>query len=154
MHKKLLFVLFLYISNFAGAQVVYPYEDIKLEKPSDYIETEQMALSAANYLLGTPFKSGNTARNGALKFVCMWMEGNKKYDFYIKGMAADISSDGDLGGLYLSAMTKYTLENKAQAVNPKTVEQHAAKIIIAYCDDSKNNFKLKKKYRKILETTN
>jgi hypothetical protein len=150
MRKHLFFVLLLCISSIAGGQV-YPYEDIKLEKPSDYIETEPMALSAATFLLTTPFASGNQARTGALKFVCTWMQGNKKYDFYIKGMATDISSDADLAGLYLSAMTKYTLENKTQAVNPMTVELNAAKILLAYCDDSKNNFKLKKKYRKILE---
>jgi hypothetical protein len=150
MHKYLFIFLLFCISTVAGAQV-YPYEDIKLEKPSDYIETEPMALSAANFLLTTPFASGNPARAGALKFLCSWMQGNKKYDFYIKGMASDISADGDLAGLYLSAMTKYTLENKTQAVNPLTVELNAAKILLAYCDDSKNNFKLKKKYRKILE---
>ena len=153
MHKKVLFVLLLCISYYANAQY-YPYGDIKLEKPSDYNETEPMALSAVNFLLSTSFVSGSKPRNEALKFVLAWMQGNKKYDFYIKGMAMEISSDGDLAGLYLSAMTKYTLENKATAVNPKTVEQNAAKIIIAYCDDAKNNFKLKKKYRKILETTN
>jgi hypothetical protein len=151
MLKKLFFVLFICISTAAGAQAVYPYEDIKLEKSTDYIETEPMALSAATFLITTPFAANSKARTEAMKFLFAWMQGNKKYDFYIKGMAADISEDADLAGLYLSAMAKYTLENKAQAVNPITVDLNAAKIVIAYCDNGKNNFKLKKKYRKILE---
>ena len=41
MHKLLFFLFFICISRFSMAQFVYPYQDIKLEKPSDYTETEQ-----------------------------------------------------------------------------------------------------------------
>jgi hypothetical protein len=150
--RKLLFSLLLIcICCVSNAQMVYPYQDIKLEKPSDYKETEPMALSASNFLLTTPFAEVDAGRDGALSFLTAWMTGTKDYQFYLKGFVEDISVDKNVLTLYVAAMAKYTLENKAEAVNPIKVEHQACKIVLAYCDDPKNNFKLKKKLRKLLE---
>lgn len=151
MRKVLFFLCFICISTIAGAQAVYPYRDIKLEKPSDYVETESMALSAATFLLTTPFVEVDVNRSGALEFLSNWMFGNKKYSFYMAGKAAELNADNNLLSLFVAAMAKYTLENKAEAVNPLIVDQHAARLVIAYCDDPKHNFKLKNKYRKVFE---
>jgi len=152
--RKLLFSIFLIcLCNISLAQLVYPYRDIKLEKPSDYKETESMALSAATFLITTPFIEVDEGRAGALIFLNNWINGTKDYQFYFQGIVQDISIDKNLLSLFIAAMVKYTLENKAEAVNPIKVEQHASKIVLAYCDDPKNNFKLKKKYRKIFEKT-
>jgi len=152
MRKSLFFLCFICTVTIAGAQVVYPYRDIKLEKPSDYVETESMALSAATFLLTTPFVEVDVNRSGALQFLSTWMFGNKKYNFYMAGKAAELNTDKNLLSLFVAAMAKYTLENKAEAANPMKVELNASKLVLAYCDEPKNNFKLKKKYRKILET--
>ncbi len=150
--RKLLFLFLLVcFCNVSIAQIVYPYQDIKLEKPSDYKETESLALSAANALLTTPFSEKDAGRNGALLFLSNWMAGTKDHQFYLKGFVQDLSVDRDVLTLYIAAMAKYTLENKAEAANPMKVEQQASKIVLAYCDDLKNNFKLKKKFRKLLE---
>jgi hypothetical protein len=133
------------------AQFVYPYRDIKLEKPSDYKETETLALSAANFLLNTPFVEVDSDRGGALVFLNNWMTGTKDHQFYLQGYIMQISVDKNLLSLYVAAMVKYTLENKAEAVNPIKVEQQASSIVLAYCNDAKNNFVLKKKLRKLLE---
>jgi hypothetical protein len=133
------------------AQLVYPYRDIKLEKPSDYKETEALALSAANFLLNTPFVEVDADRGGALVFLNNWITGTKEHQFYLQGYIQEISIDKNLLSLYVAAMVKYTLENKKEAVNPIRVEQHSAKIVLAYCSDAKNNFTLKKKLRKLLE---
>jgi hypothetical protein len=151
MRKLLFFLFFFCISNIAPAQFVYPYGDIKLEKPGDYIATEPMALSAANSLLSNPFVVADENRLGAIKFLSSWMAGTKSYSFYMKGMAQDVSDDVNLIQLYVAAMAKFTLENRLTSANPLTVDANAAKMVLAYCDDPKNNFKLKKKYRKILE---
>jgi hypothetical protein len=152
MHKILLFFGLLCSVKIAAAQASYPYRDIKLEKPADYKATEKMALSAATFLLNTPFAEVDVDRAGALKFLNDWMTGNKDFQFYFRGKASDISDDINLFSLFIAAMAKYTLEHKVEAANPMTVDMNAAKIVLAYCDDPKNNFKLKKKYRKILET--
>jgi hypothetical protein len=150
--RRLLFIFYFICSTMiAPAQLVYPYGDIKLEKPGDYVATEPMALSAANSLLSNPFVVADENRLGAIKFLSSWMAGTKAYSFYMKGMAQDVSDDVNLIQLYVAAMAKYTLENKLTSANPLTVDANAAKMVLTYCDDPKNNFKLKKKYRKILE---
>jgi hypothetical protein len=131
--------------------MVYPYQDIKLEKPSDYKETEPLALSAANFILTTPFVETDAGRESALSFLTTWITGTKDYQFYLKGFVEDIAVDRNVLTLYVASMVKYTLENKAEAVNPIKVEHQACKILLAYCNDAKNNFKLKKKLRKLLE---
>ena len=151
MHKFLFSSLLICLCHVSLAQLVYPYRDIKLEKPSDYKETESMALSAATFLITTPFIEVDEGRAGALIFLNSWINGTKDYQFYFQGIVQDISDDRNLLSLYIAAMVKYTLEHKADAVNPIRVEQHASKILLAYCDDPKNNFKLKKKLRKVLE---
>ena len=151
MHKILFFLCFLCPGTIAVAQVSYPYRDIKLEKPADYKSTEKMALSAATFILTTPFKEADADRGGALTFLKDWMAGTKDFQFYYKGKALDIIDDLDLLSLFIAGMAKYTLEHKVEAVNPMTVDMNAAKLVLTYCDDPKNNFKLKKKYRKILE---
>lgn len=139
------------LTKIANSQLVYPYQDIKLEKPGDYIATEPMALSAAAFLLTNPFIEVDEGRAGALLFLSNWMAGTKNYHFYMDGIAAEISTDRNLLSLYIAAMAKYSLENKNLPPVPLQVELGASKIVLAYCDDPKNNFKLKKKYRKILE---
>lgn len=151
MQKTIFFFLFVFLCNISVAQLVYPYRDIKLEKPSDYKETESMALSAATFLLTTPFIEVDEGRGGALVFLNKWMTGTKDYQFYLQGYIVEISADINLLSLYIPAMIKYTLENKTVAVNPIKTEQQASKTVLAYCDDPKNNFKLKKKFRKLLE---
>ena len=151
MHKFLFLPVFILISNISICQTVYPYQDIKLEKPSDYKETEPLALSAATFILTTPFIEVDAGRAGALQFLSNWIPGTKDYSFNLQGIVADIGDDKNLLSIFVAAMVKYSLENKVASVNPLTVELNAAKMVIAYCDDPKNNFKLKKKFRKLLE---
>lgn len=150
---RLLFILLLTcMASASWCQAVYPYQDIKLEKPSDYKATEPVALSAATFILTTPFVDADANRINALKFLSNWISGTKEYSFYMQGKVIDISYEHNLLSLYIAAMAKYTLENKTAAVNPMNVELNASKLVLLYCDDPKNNFKLKKKYRKILES--
>lgn len=151
MYKFLISFLMVCSCAAVHAQMAYPYRDIKLEKPSDYKETETLALSAANFLLGTPFIEFDPDRNGALQFLNNWITGTKDHQFYLKGLILEVSVDKNLLSLFIAAMAKYTLENKKEAVNPIKVDQQAAKIVLAYCTDAKNNFTLKKKLRKLLE---
>lgn len=153
MSKFLFLLFFIGFSNIAVCQTSYPYQDIKLEKPSDYKESEPLALSAASFLLSTPFKVNDINRTRALNFLSTWVTGAKEFEYNLKGKIEEFSSDRDVLTLYIAAMVKFSLENKEQAVNPKNVEVNACKLVLAYCDNPANNFKLKKKYRKALETT-
>jgi hypothetical protein len=109
--RKLLFsILLICLCHISMAQLVYPYRDIKLEKPSDYKETESMALSAATFLITTPFIEVDEGRAGALIFLNNWINGTKDYQFYFQGIVQDISVDRNLLSLFIAAMVKYTLE--------------------------------------------
>ena len=151
MRKFLFFLLFIFISNLAICQTNFPYQDIKLEKAADYKGTEPLALSTARSLLSTPFITYDVNRNQAIEFLSSWATGTTTCQFYMKGVVEEISEDKDLLGLYLAAMVKFTIENKIEAVNPLVVEKNACRLVLAYCDNPVNNFKLKKKVRKILE---
>jgi hypothetical protein len=152
MNKLIIALALCFLTAVSFSQPAYPYKDIKLEKPSDYKETEPLVLSAANFLLSTKYDDANEGRKGAISFLTEWMTGAKDYGFYLKGLVTDISSDRELLNLCIAAMLKYTLENKATAVNPLAVDANVSKILLAYCDNPENNFKLKKRNRKILES--
>ncbi len=133
------------------SQIVFPYQDIKLENPADFKGTEPMALSAATFLLSTPFIEFDKKRAGVLQFLSKWMTGAKNYNFYMEGLLQDLGTDKNLLSLYIAAMAKYSLENKSESIYPLKVERNASITLLIYCDDLKNNFKLKNKYRKLIE---
>ena len=151
MKHFLLIIILACMGYLAYSQPDYPYQDIKLEKPRDYIETEPIALSAANLLLTTPFSEVDAKRGAALAFLSSWITGTKQYHFYMEGIATQVSEDKDLLTLFIAAMAKYSIEHKNAPPLPLELELAAAKVVVAYCDDPRHNFKLKKKYRKILE---
>ncbi|HQW84864.1 MAG TPA: hypothetical protein PK987_10395 [Ferruginibacter sp.] len=151
MNKLFLFVLLFCIGSDAFCQSVYPYQDIKLERPSDYIETEPFALSAANYVLTTVFDEESVTRQNAVKFLATWVSGSKKYNFYTQNVGEYIRSDLNLLSLFFAAMVKYNLEHKENPADAITVEKNACKIVLEYCNNPSNKFNLKKKFRKKLE---
>ena len=152
MNKFLLFFVLVMTSNISWCQNHYPYQDIKLEKAADYKGTEPLALSAATFLLTTPFDEIDADRVAALQFIVKWMTGTKDHNFYMQGKVAELGADNNLLSLFIAAMVKYSLENKAEPLNALAIELNACKLVLAYCDNPKNNFKLKKKLRKILES--
>lgn len=151
MNKLLLFVLLICTGTDSFCQSIYPYQDIKLERPSDYIETEPFALSAANFVLTTPFVQEDVNRQNAVKFLADWVSGTKKYNFYMQNVGEYIRSDLNLLSLLIAAMVKYNLEHNENPADAITVEKNACKMVLDYCNKPANNFNLKKKFRKKLE---
>ena len=110
-----------------------------------------MAKSAATFILTTPFNATDKNRKEAILFLSKWMVGNKVYVFQSLGTLQDIAEDQDLVGLFVAAMAKFGLENKALIENVKMMDDTARKTVLTYCDNPANNFKLKKKYRRMLQ---
>jgi len=152
MFKYLIFSIFLLNCNASYAQSYYPYQDIKLVKPSDYKDAEPMALSASTYALSTPYKKDDTDKERAMKFLVSWMSGTKEYHFTLQDVGQIIMDNHDLFSIYNAALAKFSIENKAASVNPKLSRLSAYKLVLIYCDNPANNFKLKKKERKELES--
>lgn len=149
--KIILFTSILFSSSKSFCQIDYPYQDIKLEKPSDYVETEPMALSAANFLLNTPFENDDFKRTNAIKFLTNWIQGAKGYNFYTQGVAEQLKTDLNLLMLFIAAMVKYNLEHKGKEVNSLVMEKEICIWLLNYTDNPANHFTIKKKLRKILE---
>lgn len=148
-------ILLLFFSMFAGnlfSQSVYPYEEIKLDKPSECKAAEPFALSAASFLLSTPFKQKDSNRERSFNFLVRWTAVDRDYDFRIQGVILDLAGEKDLMQLFIAAMTKFCLENKALGSNARIIETNAVKMVLDYCNDPANNFTLKKKIRKKLES--
>ncbi|MBS1741670.1 MAG: hypothetical protein JST81_01435 [Bacteroidetes bacterium] len=144
-------LVLLFCSFFAGAQSIYPYEEISLKSASDYKSAEPLALNAANYLLTTPFKEKDSDRERAFSFLLRWTAGDKDYHFEITGRILDVMDEKELMSLVIPAMVKFCLENKALGSSPSIIEKNAIQIVLNYCDNPANNFTLKKKLRRKLE---
>jgi tellurite resistance protein len=80
------------------------------------------------------------------------MTGTPDYTFSLGGnISKAVANNEDLLGVYMAAMAKYALENSAVAKDEKKVNLEATKMMLAYCEDEKNNVKLNKTLKKMIE---
>ena len=131
----------------------YPnFDIIKLEKPADFRSAEPFAMITANLLLSRPVEKGNADRLKGLEFIIKWMKGTSDHSFIIDDRVSKITNDNDdLAGLYMAAMTKYTLENKAASKDAKLVRLNTMILLLQYCENKENNIKMSKQLKKLSE---
>lgn len=148
--KKIIVIVFTFCSTYLHAQTLPNFDLIKLEKTADYKAADPFALQTANYLLGIPFKKDNTDRLNSLRFISKWMNGTTDYSFVFRDVVDKIGKDNnDLLGLYIAAMVKYTLENKAAAKDAKLVKLNAVMLLLNYCEKKDNNMHMSKQLKKL-----
>ena len=146
----LLFVVFITIHSFG--QTIPDFDLIKLEKVADFKPAEPFALQTANYLLSTPVKKEDANRQKSVQFIVRWMSGTSDYSFNLNEAIDRIGkTNPDLLGIYMAAMTKYSLENKDSAKDPKLVKLNAMTMLLNYCENKDNNLKLTKPLKKLAE---
>ena len=134
------------------AQTLPNFDLIKLEKSSDYKAADPFVLQTATYLLTTPFKRDSPDRLSSLQFISKWMYGTPDHSFVFNDMVDKIGKDNnDLFGLYMAAMVKYTLENKAASKDPKVVKLNAMILLLNYCENKDNNMRMSKQLKKMSE---
>ena len=133
------------------AQYAYPYEEIRLDKPASYKEAEPLALSAAKFLLTTPYDEKNKARERAFAFLLNWTAGIEKYNFRLSGVILDVAEEKDVMTLFVAAMARFCIENPELGNNLKMIEKNSVRMVLDYCNNPANNFTLKKKIRRRLE---
>jgi uncharacterized protein YqkB len=140
------------LSPVAFAQSLPDFDAIKLEKKEDFNPAaDNAALQAANYLLSTPLDKNSVDRLRAVQYVLKWMSGTPDYTFDIDERAAKFTKkDSDLLGLYLAAMTKFVLEDKASAKDQNKIKLNALKSVAAYAKDKANKVKLNSELKKII----
>lgn len=135
------------------AQSLPDFDGIKLESKADFNTTaNDAALQAANYLLTTPLEKNNINRLKSIQFVIRWMTGTPEYSFTLDEQATKFAKkNDDLLSLYMAAMTKYVLENKADAKDQNKIKLNAVKLIIIYVKDPNNKVKLNGELKKAIE---
>jgi hypothetical protein len=140
------------LSPVAFAQSLPDFGAIKLEKKEDFNPAaDNAALQAANYLLSTPLDKNSIDRLSAAQYVLKWMSGTPDYTFAIDERATKFTKkDTDLLGLYLAAMTKSVLEDKASAKDQNKIMLNALKSVAAYAKDKANKVKLNSELKKII----
>jgi len=151
--KKCFFILFVFCSVTAFAQSSTNYDTVKLGNDSDYTAANKYALEASNFILSTPFDKSNAQLSKAGKFLLKWMSGTPDFTFSLDGTISEkvIKGNDDLLGIYIACMTKYCLENKANAENNKLVKLNSIKLILAYCENPKNNITMPAGLKKLSE---
>ncbi len=150
--KKIIFAFLLLSNNFLFSQNLPNFNDIKLDKAIDYKVADSFVLIATNYLLTTPFDKDDIGRLKSLQFVIKWMSGTPDYTFTLDEAATKImKGSDDLLGIYMAAMTKYSLENKAVSKDTKAVTLNAVKLLLDYCENTSNNIKMTKQLKKLSE---
>lgn len=150
--KLLCMIFFGFCCLNTNAQTVPNFDLIKLEKPADFKAAEPFILQTSTYLLSSPFKSDNKDRINSLEFIGKWMTGTTDHSFIFIGVPEKVGKgNNDLLGLYMAAMAKYTLENKAAAKDAKVVELNAFTMLLNYCENKDNNMKMSKQLKKLSE---
>ena len=152
--KKLFFVLlFGLFSNISFTQNLPDFDAIKLDKKEDFNSAaDDAALQASNFLFSTPFERDNLDRLNSLQYIIKWMTGTPDYSFTFDEQATKFAKNNEyLLGLYMAAMTKYVLENKADSKDQNKIKLNAVKLIIAYAKDEKNKVKINAELKKAIE---
>ena len=83
------------------------------------------------------------------------MSGTPDYNFTLDEQATKFAKkNDDLLALYMAAMTKYVLENKADSKDQNKIKLNAVKSIIEYSKDSKNSVTMNKELKRLTEADN
>ncbi|MEO8403609.1 MAG: hypothetical protein ABI480_03405 [Chitinophagaceae bacterium] len=150
--KKLFALLPLFYFHTSFSQDLPDYDNIQLVEKADYKVSEPAVIKAATYMLSTPYEKNDVNRLKSLQFIMKWMTGTPDYSFSLDASVSKlIKGNDDLLGFYLAAMTKYCLENPANAKDEKLVKLNAIKTLITYCDNPTNNIKMTKQLKKLSE---
>jgi hypothetical protein len=150
--KGIIIIILAIFCNTLFAQTTTDYDKVKLETAADCKAADPLALEASNYLLSTPYEKDNLTRLQSISFIIKWMSATPDYSFSLDEVASKImKGNDDLLGLYMAAMTKYCLENKASAKDGKLVKLNALTYVLNYCENEKNNMKMTKQLKKLSE---
>ena len=148
MKKSLLFTLICLISFCSFSQS--SFSDIPLGEKEDYKAAEPDVIKAVNYLFNSKYDKDDLERLYAIEFVMKWMGGTPDYTFELHDkLSKPFIGETDLVGLYMAAMAKYALQNKATTPPATTVGLNAVKMIIEYSNKPSNNLKQTSEMKKI-----
>lgn len=149
--KKYFLILFAFAGLSMTAQT--DLSSIKFEKDADYKTAEKAVLEASNYLLSTPLDSKNPKSDTATKFLLKWMEGTPDYTYIIESpLITKLNSENEgLSGVYFAGMTKFSLENPAEAQDPQLVMVSGTKTVLTYAEKPEHKVVMTETLKKLIE---
>ncbi len=149
---KPFFILMLVLFGHSLFAQTPDYDNIKLGNKEVCTAAEPAAIQACTYMLSTPYEKNDLARLKSLSFIIKWMSATPDFSFTIDETATkSMKGNDDLIGLYLAAMTKYSLENREAAKDKNKVKLNAVTLVLNYCEDEKNKMKMPKALKKLSE---
>lgn len=152
--KKALLILILAVATCcvdANAQSLPDVSQIKLETKEDYNATaDSAALKSANYLLSMPYQKDDIKRLKSLQYLVKWMTGTPKYQFDLDESAGAFLGESDNLGMYMAALVRVKIM-QPEIKDSKKVGLEATKQVLRYMQEPKNQVKIDKKVKALIE---
>lgn len=114
-------------------------------------------MECSDYILNSPVNVIMNDLNhlNAMQFIMRWMEGTPDYMFSIdEKITRSTKSETALLSVYLAAMCKFSLENKAKSEDEDEVRYNSFLIFIKYCEDPAREVKQNKAIKELIKTKN
>src|SRR5690349_5019108 len=123
MKTMIAFFLLLAIPFVSQGQDFSSLKSLEFKSKEDYKQHESTILEMSSYVLSVPIDNANTNRLIALQTIIKWMSGTPDYQFGIDAAVEPLMKKNDeIIGLYMAAMTKYSLSNKEMAADQNAVK--------------------------------
>ncbi len=150
--KYLVVLLLVTVAITSHSQQLPDFTKIPLTRASEYKAAEPSVLRAAVYVLSMPFSKDDQSRIRCVKFILKWMNGTPDYSFtFGESKTKYFRNQSDLMGLYMAAMSKYTLENPASSKDQSAVGVNAMVAVLTYSNNPTNNINMTQPMKRLWE---
>lgn len=153
--KPFISIFFIFLTTISFSQQLPDFSNITLDKVEDYKVAEPKVLNVANFVLNTPINQQNLDYLNSIGLIIKWMGGTPDYTFNLdENVIKYTSSNNDLLGVYMAALTKNVLEDETLVGNDKKLTIAAMTTFANYCEDKDNKVKLNRKLKKLIASKN
>jgi len=128
------------------------FDKVPVATAEECKSAEPKVLEAANYLIDHPLDCKDKNCEYGRKLIIEWQTNTPDYSFQIDVKIVDLSKGNDmLLGVVMACMTKYALENPADAKDALKMKVGSFNLIADYAAKSTNGVKATKQIKKLLE---
>ena len=125
---------------------------IELNNAIDCRLAEPQILVCSNYILSTPVKDSDINRSFAIAAVKKWMAKTPDYIFHVdKNVAKILDVKGNVLAVFITAMTKFCIENPEQGNDSQAVASYAWDTVLYYAAKKENNVQLTRELKKMIK---
>ncbi len=130
-------------------------KNIELNNEIDCRLAEPQILICDNYILSTPVDDSNLNRKYAIEVVKRWMNKTPNYVYHVdKNVSKILDRKGDVLAVFITAMTKFSIENPEQGNDHKAVALYAWNTTLDYAANKANNIQLTGELKKMIKAKN